>query len=237
MKTTRSLSCAALSTLLLAAAPALAVPLSDGSIYFETFTGNVAQDPKTNVINTGATIANEMGDIVTTTPTEGVVRAANVGLGAAQEWVLSYDFRIREASGDNFYVLSMQSNSSTFQSGLHIRAYPVDASLRGLQIDYGAGLGSWFNFNINFNQTYTMTVHHKSATELDVWLDNGFVGTFADASAGLGIDLVQFGDGSGGAGYGSMVVDNISIGNNIPEPAGAVALLAGAGLLVSRRRK
>jgi hypothetical protein len=215
----------------------LAAPLSDGSIFSETFT-NYPESPKSAAIGPGANVVGGAVEITTEVPTSGVFRASPLGISGSSEYVLEFDFKINSASGDNFYILYMEGSGAPWNSDIGIRAYtpaPGNGDF-AFQVDYGTNEWAVVEGK-SFNTVYHMTVHHKVDNIIDLYLDGSLLGSFADRSAGLGTSLVQFGDGSGGAGFGSITVDNISIGAvAIPEPAMlSLAGLSAAGLLRRRR--
>lgn len=215
-------------------------PVSDGTIYQERFTGNTPDDAKTNVINVGASIADEAGQMVTTTPTEGVVRAGTgLGIAPGMAYVLEYDFTVNAASGDNFYALYTQDAVSPWASDINMRVISDGSGDWEFQVDHG-GDPPWAvtNMDFGFGQAVHFAVHRKPgpSTDVDVWVDGALFGTFPDRSPTLGVDLFQWGDGSGGAGFGDATVDNIIIGGLVPEPTALAALAVGVVVVLARRR-
>lgn len=213
---------------------------SDGSIYFEDFAGDSANDPNTNVIGAGATISSEAGQIVTTTSTEGVVRAGTgLGIAATTEYVLEFDLSVNAASGDNFYALYSQGSASPFRNDIQLRVFGDGSGDWEFQVDHGGSPNfAVSDMDFSYGQAVHFTVHHtaNSNNDVDLYVDGTLFGTFPDRAPALGVDLIQFGDSSGGAGFGDATVDNISIGQAVPEPSTAVLVMA-ALLSISFTRK
>lgn len=226
---------AGVSGMLLSGA-AIAAPMSDGSIFEETFNA-YPEDAKSAAIGSGANVSGNAMRIITETATEGVFRASPLGLSATGEYVVEFDWTVHTGSGDNFYMYYTQGSSSPWVNDIALRTIPVDASTWNFQVDH-AGSPDWTVFTgLNLNQTYHITMHHKGAVnDIDLYLDGALLGTFAGRNASLGTDLVQWGDPSTGSGYGDVTLDNVSIGLNIPEPMSIGALSLGALALLRRRK-
>ena len=209
------------SVLILAAAAVLlpsvaraAMPLSNGSVFNETFT-SYPDDPKSAAIGAGATVAGGVVQLTTTVPSEGVFRAFNLGIAAGSEYVLQYDFRLNAPSGDNFYLLYSQDNVSPYQQDIKMRVYNdvSTPSTWEFQVDDANFYYQYGGYN--YNQWYQVTVHHDTSNLVTVYMDGAMVGTFADLEPTLGVDLMQMGDPSGGAGYGNATLDNVRIGGAV----------------------
>lgn len=235
------IKCAVSTALALLSFPlaSAAAPVSDGSIFKETFT-SYPEDPHSAAIGPGANVVSGFMHIETTSGTEGVFRAANLSIPASTEYVMEYDFRVNSNSGDNFYLLYTQGNSAPWEQDIKMRVYDDNSSpgTWEFQIDDNSPPGWHQHGGFNYGQWYHFTVHHKNnvASDIDVYVDGALLGTYTDRVPGLGVDLAQFGDSSGGGGYGNADVDNVSIGAPVvPEPAG-LGLLA-AGLVSLRRRR
>jgi hypothetical protein len=216
-----------------------AAPTSDGSIFKETFT-SYPEDPKSAAIGPGANVVSGFMHIETTTGTEGVFRAANVNVPASTEYVMEYDFRVNSNSGDNFYLLYSEGNASPWEQDVKMRVYDDNSSPSTweFQVDDNSPPG-WHQYGgYNYGQWYHFTVHHTANANNDilVYVDGNPLATFTDRAPGMQMSLAQFGDSSGGAGYGNADVDNVSIGAPIvPEPA--TLGLATLGLAALRRRR
>lgn len=219
---------------------AYAVPMSDGSIFKETFT-TYPEDPKSAAIGPGANVISGFMHIETTTGTEGVFRADSVNIPASTEYVMEYDFRVNSNSGDNFYLLYTQGSSSPWEQDIKMRVYDdlSSPSTWEFQVD-DASPPTWHQYGgFNYGQWYHFTVHHTNNINNDVvvYMDGSLIGTFTDRVPSLNVQLAQLGDSSGGNGYGNADVDNVSIGAPVvPEPTG-LALGAIALALMRRRRK
>lgn len=217
---------------------AMAAPVSDGSIFSETFTeGSYPDDPKSAAIGAGANVGSNAMQIITETSTEGVFRASPLGLASNAEYVVEFDWRVNNASGDNFYMYYSQGNSAPYVNDIALRAIPVDASTWAFQVDHDGGLGYTIFNGLNLNQTYHVTMHHKGNVndDIDLYLDGALLGTFDGRNSSLGTDLVQWGDPSSGSGFGDVTLDNVSIGANVPEPMSMGAVAVGTLALMRRR--
>lgn len=197
------------------AGTSLAAPQSDGSIFLETFT-NYPEHPLSQAINVGAVVTEGAVRLTTETATEGVFRASPLPLSFGQEYVVEFDWTLHAPSGDNFYMFYSQSSESPYFSGIALRTIPMESNWI-FQVDYGVDPFYEWSAPLNYNQSYHVTLHVKSgATLVDLYLDGALVGEYAARNPSLTTDLVQWGDGSGGSGYGDASVDNISIG--MPNP-------------------
>jgi hypothetical protein len=218
---------------------AVAAPVSDGSIFKETFT-SYPENSHSAAIGPGANVVSGFMHIETTTGTEGVFRAANLGIPASIEYVMEYDYRVNSNSGDNFYLLYTQGASAPYEQDIKMRVYDDNSSPSTweFQIDDNSPPTWHQHGGFNYGQWYHFTVHHTNnpSSDIAVYVDGALLGTYTDRVAGLGVDLAQFGDSSGGAGYGNADVDNVSIGAPVvPEPA-SLSLLT-AGFVTMRRRR
>ena len=209
------------TAILFVAVGATAAVVSNGSIYQETFTGNTPDSGQTSAIGVGASYANEMGYVLTLAETEGVIRAGGLGIAANIDYVLEFDLIVHASSGDNFYVLYSEGQNSPWQSDIQLRAYadPDDGDWE-FQVDYGSGQYDQPDLDLVFDVPYHITVHSKGSTtaDVDLYVDDNLVGTYADRNSGLDVNIVQWGDPSSGGGYGEMSVDNIIIGLPVPPP-------------------
>lgn len=196
--------------------PLPAVPTSDGAYYLERFNSNTPDNPKTSVIGTGASITDQAGQLVTTTPTEGVVRAG-VGLNIppTTEYVLEFDYTVNDASGDNFYALFSQGTSAPYSNDIAIRIFSDGTGDWEFQVDHGGSPNyTQSDLNFSFGEEVHFTVHHTADSDnlVNLYVDGVLFGQFVDRNPALGVDLIQWGDGSSGTGYGDATVDNIVIG-------------------------
>ena len=236
------INCAVTTALALLSFPlsAAAAPVSDGSIFKETFT-SYPEDSHSAAIGPGANVVSGFMHIETTTGTEGVFRAANVNIPASTEYVMEYDYRVNANSGDNFFLLYTQDNNvAPYQQDILMRVYDDSStpSTWEFQIDDNSPPGYHQHGGFNYGQWYHFTVHHMNNVNNDiaVYVDGSLLGTYKDRQPSLQVSLAQFGDSSGGAGYGNADVDNVSIGAPVvPEPA-SLSLLA-TGLVSLRRRR
>lgn len=215
-------TCFAYAAVLMSFCPVKALVTSDGSIYLETFAGDAADDPLTNVIGAGAARYDEAGQIETEVATEGVVRAGTgLGITPSTEYVVEFDFAVNASSGDNFYALFGQGTAAPWRSDINLRVFSdgtgdwevqVDHAPDSMLIDY-----TQTDLNFSFGQSVHFTVHHKAneANEIDLYFDDVLFGTFEDVNPEIDVDLIQWGDSSGGAGYGNATIDNISIGSPV----------------------
>lgn len=189
---------------------AFGVPQSDGSIFLETFT-NYPEHPLSAAINVGAVVADGAVRLTTTTETEGVFRASPLPLTSGQEYVVEFDWTLHEPSGDNFYMFYSQGPESPYFSGIALRTIPMGDDWI-FQVDYGVDQWEWSELLI-YDQLYHVTIHVKPGASLvDLYVDGLLIGEYESRNPSITTDLVQWGDGSGGAGYGDATVDNISIG-------------------------
>lgn len=228
----------AVMLIVLTAGAAHGAPISDGSIYQENFEGP-PHHPLTNAIGVGATISGGAGHIGTTTDTEGVIRVNPTSYPS--EYVVEYDWTLNGPSGDNFYMFYAQGPAAPWNSAVGLRTIPVDDATWAFQVDYFNG--GWAVFDsMNYGQTYHVTLHVKDelGKPVDIYIDGALIGEFASQNPSLTTDLVQWGDPSGGAGFGSATIDNISIGAPVPEPSTVVfaaSVLWGGAVLGQRRLK
>jgi len=190
---------------------------------------------KTSLIGTGAANSGGAAQIETIVTTEGVYRASPLGIAGSSEFVLEFDFTIHADSG-NFYILYMEGSGSPYLSDIAIRAINPGAGNGdfGFQVDYASGGYEIFSGK-TYDVPYEVTLHHKADNSIDLYLDSVLLNTYGDRNAGLGTNLVQFGDGSTGAGFGNMTIDNVSIGV-IPEPT-SLAAIGLLGMAALRRRR
>lgn len=222
--------------MLLALAPlALAAPISDGSIYLETFT-SYPESPKSQAINAGTSVSGGEVHIVTEVATEGVFRVSPLTLPS--EYVVEFDWKTNAPTGDNFYMLYNEGSSAPWSSNIAMRAFPDNANWK-FQVDFAGG-GFDISDALNYGQYYHITVHTKPGANapVDLYVDGVLMGTYDSRNPSLATTLLQFGDPSGGSGFGNVSIDNISIGLPIvvPEPGSALYFLTMLGIAILNRR-
>jgi hypothetical protein len=227
--------------LLLTTGIAQAAPISDGSIFKETFT-NFPESPLSNTVGAGATVFGGAAHIETTTGTEGVFRVNQIPAGYPAEYVVEYDWTMNGPSGDNFYMFYAQQNVSPYFSAVALRTieeYPSPGKWT-FQVDTGSAPFYALSNPLDYGQTYHITLHVNSGPTkpVDVFVDGSLLGTFDSRNPQLTTDLVQWGDPSSGQGHGNATLDNISIGLPTPEPSTiAIAATAITGLIAASRRR
>lgn len=213
-----------------------AAPISDGSIYVETFT-NYPESPLSQVINTGSTVSSGAAHISTTTGTEGVVRVRPLVLPA--EYVTEFDWKLNGPSGDNFYLVFNQGDAHPWDSSIAVRAIESGANWK-FQVDFAGG-GWDISDELNYGQFYHITVHNKPGVNrpVDLYVDGVLMGTYDSRNPSISTTLFQLGDSSGGSGYGDATIDNISIGLPVivPEPSSIWIVVTMFGMTAAIRRR
>lgn len=215
---------------------AQAAPISDGSIYLETFTA-YPEDSKSQNFPV-STVSGGAVHISTVRPNEGVFRIAPVTLPS--EYVMEFDWTANGPLGDGFYMLYNEGTGPPWFASVSLRGVESGPSNWQFTIEHGTPSAFTNSPVLNYDQTYHITLHGKpGATKpVDLYLDGALVGTFTSRNPSLTPTLIQFGDVSSTDGYGDVTIDNISIGAPIPEPSTLLlAALSGLVCVGVRRRR
>lgn len=230
----------------MASTAAMAAPVSDGAYYFEDFTGN-NYNPSTTLLygdfGGTATVSNESvqlatgGDSFTDADDLAILRITGFTVPAATEFVVEYDFSFTGRSGDRFVLGELYNEGAGVDTVFRSETADNIGNVVLRQIpaagpDFPAFLGI-----ASFDTTYHATIHVHADSKVDFYLDGVFVLQFDKLNAALATSAFQVGDPFGGAAYGAITVDNVSIGNVVvPEPT-SLSLLALSGLTLVRRRR
>lgn len=236
---------AAITILGLTAGSAMAVPVSDGTYYFADFSGNTYDPGNTLLYAEGlgsASVSGNAANIVTGaggTSDVAIVRAY-ASIAAGTEYVVEYDFKLTNESGNRFTLLNSQSFDAPYQTGIQVEiANNVGTGGYNINVlpDYSDPATFTAFTGYNYGTNYHVTFHFLGDGTVDFYVAGLLLNNFAVQNPSLGSDLFQIGDPFSAAGYGTATVDNISIGNAVPEPASFALLGLGSLALAGRRRQ
>ena len=141
------------------------------------------------------------------------------------------------------YIASIQQSSTLFRDRLYIRTTGATAGNFRIGVANGSTFGGDWGSDLLLNTTYTIVVRSNLDTDESVlWVnpinESSFSVTNLVAST---VSATQFGfrQASGG---GNVLIDSVAVGttfNNVvvPEPATAMMMVGGLGVLLYARRR
>lgn len=159
------------------------------------------------------------------------------------EWVSEFDFRLSSSrnAGDYFLIYAAFTGFGPGTSATDVEvgvngnqdandpfdSHVIDSTGTNVE-DVDLARDVWHHF----------TVHRVATTGVvDIYVNDGLVGSYSALRGGGLLAGVQIGDVSGGNFSGEANWDNFSIGALVPEPAAMAILLTGGALAISRRRR
>ena len=190
----------------LVASNAMAVPVSDGSIFFDDFTGAAGAlttaDPRWDQVDgtitlDGTTLATHSDNL------SGIVGGRSVLLdfsSAPNEWIATARFQINgtlnTTSTRQYHILSGSTDRSPLGSdlwesiGFDVRAEEVAGNTAGTGSTFNLRWFGWDNINdtrvtssisgasaLNKGEFYTLTLHRKSDDMIDIYLEDTLIDT------------------------------------------------------------
>lgn len=234
----------------LSAATAIAAPVSDGSYFFEDFTGNTQQaGTSLGATSTGvASIVSEAAYLASPTNAAGetaVARFQFAPISSSTEFVVEYDLTPDANATARFGIGTFWNATDTVQPGIHMEinnsaAGDANSTWDARVLTSGAGSPGTYAAFTGFavNVTHHVTIHFLGDGTADLYINGGTkLGNFALLNPTEDIAVFEIGDPFGGMwnGYGSVTIDNISVGNVVPEPSALGLLGLGAVTLLRRR--
>lgn len=230
----------------MASTVAMAASVSDDAYYFADFTGNAYNSANTLLFAVDGGSATVSGDAVqlatggaglTDADDVAILRITGFNVPAATEFVVEYDFTFTGRTGDRFVLGELYNENAGADSVFRAETADNIGNVVLRQIPAAGPDSAAFLGIAYFDTTYHATIHVHADDKVDFYLDGDFVLQFDKLNSALATTAFQLGDPFGGAAYGAVTIDNISIGNVVvPEPT-SLALLGLGGMALVRRRR